>query len=356
MSRNTIQQASAVMQDPRWQDVQLRQRQANSHFVYAVTTTGIYCRPGCAARLPKPENVIFFADADAAEQAGYRACLRCKPRQSSLGQQQAELIAAACRRIQQAELPLSLQQLAGAANMSSYHFHRLFKTMTGLTPKEYARANRQQRLQQMLETSDSVTEALYAAGYQSSSRFYAEAVQLLGMTAGEYRAGAPKAQIRFAIGQCSLGAILVAQSEKGVCAVLLGDDPQSLLQELQDQFPHATLLGAHQEFEQLIAQLVGLVEQPQHGLCLPLDIQGTAFQQRVWRALQQIPPGETLSYSEVAARIASPQAARAVASACAANCLALLIPCHRVVRQDGQAGGYRWGIARKQTLLDREKQ
>jgi len=354
-SRKQLQHAACIVSDPRWQDVLQRNSQADGCFVYAVSTTGVYCRPSCPARLPQPQNVHFFEHCDAAEQAGYRACLRCTPRQDSPRQRQMAVIAAACQFIAEADGTPDLQQLADQAGMSRFHFHRLFKTCTGLTPRGYAMAARQQRLQQQLHAATSITSAIYAAGYQSSSHFYAESTQILGMTPSAYRAGGDKAVIRFAIGQCSLGAILVAHSEKGLCAILLDDQPDLLLQQLQDQFPRASLIGADADFEQHVALVIGLIDDPRQGLQLPLDIRGTAFQQRVWQALCDIPPGQTLSYSEVAARIGSPGAVRAVARACAANTLAVAIPCHRVVRQDGQPSGYRWGLERKQALLDKEK-
>ena len=354
-SRKQQQHAERISHDPRWQDVLQRNPDADERFVYGVASTGVYCRASCPARQPKPHNVHFFADCTAAEQAGYRPCLRCTPHQQSPRQRQAALIESACKRIAAAEQIPDLQLLADEAGMSRYHFHRLFKAATGLTPRGYAMAARQQRLQQQLGSAASITTAIYAAGYQSSSRFYAESAQLLGMTPRNYRAGGKQAVIHFAIGQCSLGAILVAQSDKGICAILLGEQPERLLQQLQDQFPQAQLIGADHDFEQQVALVIGLIDNPRQGLPLPLDIRGTAFQQRVWQALRDIPPGQTLSYSALAARIGSPSAVRAVAQACAANVLAVAIPCHRVVRQDGQLSGYRWGIARKQALLDKEQ-
>lgn len=232
--------------------------------------------------------------------------------------------------------------------------HRIFKAETGVTPKAYAAAHRGQKVRAHLASSASVTEAIYAAGYNSNGRFYEGANQLLGMTPKNFRAGGSNTQIRFAVGECSLGAILVAASERGVCAILLGDDPQALLLDLQDRFLNAELMGGDADFELQVAQVVGFVEMPQYGLDLPLDVRGTAFQQRVWQALLDIPAGSTASYSEIAQRIGAPKSARAVAGACAANALAVAIPCHRVVRNDGGLSGYRWGIERKRTLLERE--
>lgn len=354
-SSSTQQKASSIAQDPRWQLVLQRSTTADGRFVYAVRTTGIYCRASCPSRQPKPENVIFFADGLAAQAAGFRPCLRCTPDQASPQQRQADLIVKACQHISMLDGTPSLQALASEAGMSPYHFHRLFKKTTGLTPRAYAMAIRHQKLQQKLATATSITDAIYDAGYQSSSRFYAESTQRLGMTPRNFRAGGSQTSIYFAIGQCSLGAILVAQSQLGICAILLGDDPAILLQQLQDQFPQAELHGDEQAFEQQMATVIALIDNPRLGLELPLDIRGTAFQQRVWQALRDIPPGQTMSYAELAAKIGQPSAVRAVARACAANTLAVAIPCHRVIRQNGELSGYRWGLARKQALLKREE-
>lgn len=265
-------------------------------------------------------------------------------------------VAAACRRIEQAETPPPLAALARAAGLSPHHFHRVFKAVTGLTPKAYVQAHRGKALRAALARPGAkVVEAAFDAGFNASSRFYDSAEALLGMRPSQYRDGGAQARIAFAVAQCSLGALLVARSQQGLCAIALGDDPDALLRELQDRFPRAELVGGDAAFEQLVAQVVGFVEAPRLGLDLPLDIRGTAFQQRVWEALRKIPAGETVSYAEIAARIGSPRAVRAVARACAANVLAVAIPCHRVVRSDGGLSGYRWGIARKQALLARER-
>ncbi|MGG4605010.1 methylated-DNA--[protein]-cysteine S-methyltransferase [Paenalcaligenes sp. Me131] len=266
------------------------------------------------------------------------------------------LIAEACRQLQTLDPAPSLAELAASAGLSSYHFHRVFKAETGLTPKAYAAACRAQRLRTALQDpKHSVTDAIYEAGFNSNSRFYEQSQQLLGMPAKNYKTGGAGSDIRFALGQCSLGAIAVAQSQHGVCAILLDDDPQTVLQQLQDLFPNAQLIGDDPDFDALVAHVVGAIEQPNIGIHLPLDIQGTAFQERVWQALREIPPGRTISYSELAQRIGSPKAVRAVANACGANKLAFAIPCHRVVRSSGELGGYRWGLARKQQLLQREQ-
>ncbi|HEX5683211.1 MAG TPA: bifunctional DNA-binding transcriptional regulator/O6-methylguanine-DNA methyltransferase Ada [Ideonella sp.] len=356
MSTKSELRAAATVADPRWVAVASRDSRADGRFVYSVRTTGVYCRPSCPARSARPENVAFHASTADAERAGFRPCRRCKPDQAGPATQQAAMVAELCRYIDQAERPPRLEDLAERAGLSTFHLHRVFKAITGLTPKAYADAQRAQRLRRELEAGSSVTEAIYGAGYNSGSRFYAQADQVLGMTASRFRAGGTDTDIRFAIGQCSLGAILVARSERGVCAILLGDDPQALARELQDRFPNAQLIGGDVDFERMVAQVVGFIEAPQLGLDLPLDVRGTAFQQRVWQALRDIPPGRTLSYAEVAERIGAPTAVRAVAQACGANALAVAIPCHRVVRSDGSLSGYRWGVERKRSLLEREAQ
>jgi len=354
MSRRIEARAAATAADPRWAAVQARDVTADGAFCYAVRTTGVYCRPSCAARTPRPENVEFFATAGEAVRAGYRACRRCSPDGPSLSQQHAETVAGLCRLIEQAEAPPTLDELARSANMSAFHLHRIFKAVTGATPRAYAKACRAARMRAKLDGSTSVTDALYAAGYGSSGRFYEDAGRTLGMTAGSYRAGGARQQIRFAVGQCSLGAILVASTARGVCAILIGDDPDALVRDLQDRFPRAELIGGDAEYERVVATVVGFVEAPKLGLDLPLDVRGTAFQMRVWQALQEIPAGATASYTEIARRIGAPAAVRAVAGACAANSLAVAIPCHRVVRSDGGLSGYRWGVERKRLLLARE--
>jgi len=340
--------------DPRWAAVVARDRAADGDFYYSVKTTGVYCRPSCAARLANPRNVRFHPTPADAERAGFRPCKRCKPGQPSLEEQHAGKVAESCRAIEAAEETPTLAALASAAGLSPYHFHRVFKAVTGLTPKDYATAHRTRRVQAELRRSDTVTQAIYDAGFNSGGRFYANSDAMLGMTPRDFRAGGTNMDIQFAVGQCSLGAILVAKSAKGVCAILLGDDPDALVRDLQDRFPRAGLTGGDAGFEAMVATVVGFVEAPRIGFDLPLDVRGTAFQQRVWQALQGIPAGETASYTDVARRIGLPKAVRAVAAACAANALAVAIPCHRVVRSDGALSGYRWGVARKRSLLERE--
>jgi AraC family transcriptional regulator of adaptative response/methylated-DNA-[protein]-cysteine methyltransferase len=354
MSKSSEQSAAATMRDPRWTAVVTRDPGADGTFFYAVRTTGVYCQPSCGARTANPENVEFHATAADAERAGYHPCKRCKPDQPPAQIRHAALVADLCRLIENAEQMPRLDELAEHAGMSRYHLHRVFKTVTGLTPREYAAAHRAKRVRDGLDERGTVTDAIYGAGYNSSGRFYAQSDQILGMTPTDYRAGGTNAVIRFAVGECSLGSILVAASERGVCAILLGDDPDALTRDLQDRFPQASLVGGDAGFERLVANVVGVVEAPGLGLELPLDLRGTAFQQRVWKALREIPAGETVSYTELAKRIGAPKAVRAVARACAANALAVAIPCHRVVRNDGGLSGYRWGVERKRALLDRE--
>lgn len=346
--------AAATEKDRRWASIVARDPKADGTFYYSVETTGVYCRPSCAARLARPENVRFHETSEDAEKAGFRPCKRCKPNQPSLIERHAATVAEACRLMETSEEAPSLEQLADHAGLSTYHFHRVFKAITGLTPKEYAAAHRAKRLRNRLGQSGTVTEAIYDAGYNSNGRFYATSNEVLGMTPSEYRAGGTRTDKRFAVGECSLGSILVAQSERGICAIFLGDDPGALTRDLQKQFPQANLIGGDLAFEQLVSRVVGFVEAPALGLDLPLDVRGTAFQQRVWQALRRIPAGSTASYADIARRIGSPKSVRAVAHACGANALAVAIPCHRVVRNDGALSGYRWGVERKKTLLERE--
>ena len=345
----------ATAHDPRWVAVAARDRRADGAFYYSVDTTGVYCRPSCGSRRANPKNVRFHRTTAEAERAGFRACRRCKPDQPPLEQLHAATVAAICRVIEAAEKTPSLAVLARRAGLSPYHFHRVFKAVTGVTPRAYAAARRTTRVRNELEKrSKTVTEAIYAAGFNSGGRFYETSNQLLGMTPTDYRAGGAETEMHFAVGECSLGSILVAQSAKGVCAILLGDDPDALVRDLQDRFPRAVLVGGDVAFERTVARVIGFVEAPALGLDLPLDVRGTAFQQRVWQALREIPVGSTASYTEIAKRIGAPHGARAVAQACGANALAVAIPCHRVVRTDGSLSGYRWGVERKRTLLTRE--
>ena len=353
-AKHTAEAAMSILDDPRWVALVARDAGADGTFLYSVKTTGVYCRPSCGARAPRPENVAFHASCDAAERAGFRPCRRCKPEQASAAERAAAHVAAMCRAIQRSETPPTLPQLARQVGLSPFHAHRLFKASTGITPRAYYAAQRSERMRAELREAGSVTQAIYGAGYGSAGRFYAQATARLGMTPSRFKAGGASEKIRFALGECSLGAILVAATARGICAISLGEEPQALLHELERQFPQAELLGADAEFESLVAQVVGLVEQPDRAARLPLDIRGTAFQERVWQALRRIPAGKRWTYRQLAERIGQPNAVRAVASACAANRLAVAIPCHRVVRADSSLSGYRWGVERKRELLRRE--
>jgi AraC family transcriptional regulator of adaptative response/methylated-DNA-[protein]-cysteine methyltransferase len=340
--------------DARWDAVAARDASFDGQFYYSVETTGVYCRPSCAARLAKRSNVRFHDTREDAERAGYRPCKRCKPDQPSLDQLHAERIARACRLIETAEEAPKLDVLAETVGLSPYHFHRLFKQAVGVTPKAYATAHRHKRVRAELASSGTVTAAIYDAGFNSNGRFYATSSEMLGMTPSDFRAGGEGTEMRFAIGECSLGSILVAATGKGISAIMLGDDPEDLIKELQDRFPRAEFIGGDKAFEQLTAKVIGFVENPAKGLDLPLDVQGTAFQHRVWDALRRIPAGSTATYSEIAEAIGAPKSARAVARACATNHIAVAIPCHRVVRISGALSGYYWGVERKRALLAKE--
>lgn len=351
--KNKIEK-SYLTDGDRWNAVIHRDKDAADAFVYSVKTTGVYCRPSCPARLARRGNVAFHPTPKDAERAGFRACRRCRPNGPSAHAKQAAIIAKACKLIVDAEELLSLDSLAQAVGMSPWHFHRVFKSMTGLTPKAYAAAHRAKRMHQELARRGTVTSAIYSAGFNSNGRFYAESNQRLGMKPKQFKAGGYGAAIRFAVGECSLGSILVAASDVGICSIAIADDPDTLVKELQDRFPSAELIGRDRRFERMVARVVAFVENPSAGLELPLHVQGTAFQQRVWKALCEIPCGSTRTYSELAQKLGQPNATRAVAGACAANPLAVAIPCHRVVRTDGSLSGYRWGVERKSKLLHLE--
>ena len=341
--------------DSRWTAVVGRDAKFDGQFVYAVKTTGVYCRPTCPSRRPEPANVIIYDTCEDAEGAGFRACRRCRPRQATLTQQHAAVVAAACRHIERADGDMRLKSVAASLGMSPFHFHRVFKSITGLTPKAYGDAHRAARIRnELTDSGNSVTAAIYSAGFNSNSRFYGKSNGILGMTPTVFRSGGAGVDIKFAVGECSLGCVLVAASAKGVCAILLGDDPDQLTRDLQDRFPKANLAGGDAEFDEIVAKVVGFVEAPALGLDLPLDVRGTAFQQRVWQGLRDVPAGKTVSYAELARQIGAPKAIRAVGQACGANNVAVAIPCHRVVRTDGSPSGYRWGVARKLALLGKE--
>jgi AraC family transcriptional regulator, regulatory protein of adaptative response / methylated-DNA-[protein]-cysteine methyltransferase len=347
---------AASQQDPRWAALIARDPQADGTFFYAVRTTGVYCRPSCPSRRALPRNVSFHATAAEAERAGFRACKRCRPGGPTPADRHARIVARICRYIENAPRIPTLRELARRANLSPYHFHRIFSAVAGLSPRAYALAQRTRRVRAALQRGQPVTAAIYDAGFGSGGRFYEKAGALLGMTPRTFRAGGAATDIHFALGRCRLGHVLVARSARGICAILLGDEPERLLQDLQARFPRANLIGGDAGFDRWVAQVVGFVDAPAVGLGLPLDVRGTAFQQRVWQALSRIPPGSTASYAEIAHRIGAPGSARAVARACAANALAVAIPCHRVVRQDGALSGYRWGVERKRALLLAERQ
>ncbi|KAA0971649.1 bifunctional DNA-binding transcriptional regulator/O6-methylguanine-DNA methyltransferase Ada [Aureimonas fodinaquatilis] len=351
----TIQSSIDQEQERRFLAVEKRDSSADGQFIYAVRTTGIYCRPSCPSRTANRSNLVFFADGAQARKAGFRPCQRCAPDAVSARSERSAIIERACRQIETELEASDLAALAQASGFSPAYFHRLFKAATGMTPKTYVTACRARRIRAELADGDSsVTTAIYAAGYNSSSRFYEKADKMLGMQPKAFKNGGENTDIHFAVGQCSLGSILVGRSSVGICTITLGDDPEQLVHDLERRFPNARLTGGDEDFEKLVAQVIGFVEAPGIGLDLPLDIRGTAFQQRVWQALQAIPAGETASYAQIAARMGLPKSTRAVAGACAANAIAVAIPCHRVVRSDGSLSGYRWGVERKRELLARE--
>jgi AraC family transcriptional regulator of adaptative response/methylated-DNA-[protein]-cysteine methyltransferase len=339
----------------RWGAVVRRDWDMDGQFVYAVRTTGVYCRPSCASRPKRREHVRFYTDATQAEAAGFRACLRCAPNGISPTERRVALVEAACRRLADVNEVSDLDSLARAAGISRFHFHRVFKAVTGITPRAYAAERRAERVRGALGTAGSVTEAIYGAGFNASSRFYAEAPAALGMTPSRYRAEGRSERIRFAVARCALGTVLVATSERGVCAILLGDEPAALEQDLRRRFARADLLQADAALASVVASVIAWIDRGTQASFLSLDMRGTVFQRRVWAALADIPEGRTATYAEVAAAVGRPGAARAVAGACATNALAVAVPCHRVVRSDGSVAGYRWGVARKHALLTQER-
>lgn len=340
--------------DERWEQIIQRMPQEGEAFRFGVVTTGVYCRIGCSSRQPRRKNVRPFASWQQAEAAGFRACKRCTPRRQRAPEPYKQAVLAACRILEEAETAPTLEALAGQVGFSPYHFHRIFKEALGVTPYQYYQQKRQQRLRSELQEGAPVAQAQYEAGYGSSSRLYASAPQELGMQPGRYREGGRGLTIRYALAASELGWVLAAASPQGLCALHLGPQPEALVQALQAEFPQAEKVTHDPEFEDWVQIVVAFVEDPGAGLDLPLDIRGTAFQRQVWQALREIPAGQTASYGEVARRIGKPQAARAVAQACAANRLAVAVPCHRVLRQNGELGGYRWGLAIKRDLLARE--
>ncbi len=350
MSRSTtVRDRSAK----RWAAVVARDAAAGQ-FVYAVRTTGIFCRPGCASRLPRRENVAFFDTPAEALAAGYRPCRRCRPGENSASDPQTARVVRACRFIEASGGSARLPAVAAHVSLSARQLHRLFLDRLGVTPREYAAGRRVQSLQAELANGRPVTRAIHAAGYGSAGRCYAEGQRVLGMTPKQYRDRGRGAAIRFAVTECALGRVMVAVTERGVCRIALGDGDAALRSELLARFPEARQVTRDADFGRLLRAVVKFIDRPLHECPFPLDIRGTAFQRRVWQALQLVAPGETRTYGELAAAVGQPGAARAVGAACAANPLAVAVPCHRAVRADGKLGGYRWGVRRKAALLQRE--
>lgn len=345
----------ATARDPRWPRILARDPAADGIFWYSVLTTGVFCRPSCPSRAARPENVLIHASLAEARATGFRPCRRCRPEAAGLAAAADPRVVAACRMIAAAGTVPALSALAAAAGLSPTHFHRLFKAATGVSPRAYGAALRRGRVGAALARAATVTDAIHAAGFGSSGRFYEGSTAMLGMTPSRYRAGGAGEALRVAVAPCSLGRVLVAASDKGIAAILLGDADEALRAELGRRFPHARFVEGNAAFAAQVEAVVALVDAPDTAAILPLDIRGTAFQQRVWAALRAIPPGRTMSYAELAAAIGAPTASRAVAGACAANAHAVAIPCHRVVRGDGTLSGYRWGVPRKAALLAREK-
>jgi len=350
---------TATADDPRWDAIVRRDPAAEGKFLSSVATTGVYCRPSCGARRPRVEHVAFHDNAGAAEREGFRPCKRCEPHLPPRRERQVTQVAALCRfieaRVRDEGASPSVADLAAEAGWSASHTQRTFKAVMGMTPKAFVEACRAERMRDELKQAESVTDAIYASGFGSSSRFYDHADDALGMTPRAFRAGGAQETVRFALGQCSLGAILVAATERGVCALYLDDDPAALVRELERSFPAAELVAHDERFDRWVAIAVSLVDRPHDDAPqLPLDIRGTAFQRRVWDALRRIPPGATASYAEIAERIGAPRSSRAVGRACATNQVAVAIPCHRVVRSDGSLSGYRWGLEKKRRLLELE--
>jgi len=340
--------------ETRWRAVVARQPIVTRPFFYGVTTTGIFCRPGCPSRRPNRRNVVFFDTVAAARAAGYRPCKRCRP-DADPDAPIRERVSRACHRLAIEEVEPSLADLAAEAGVSPAHFQRLFKTAVGVSPKAYAQAARVARFRAALETGASVTAAIYEAGFSGPARAHAATRDHLGMTPSALKAGGAGETIRYALADSALGRVLVATTVRGLCDIAFGDGDAALLDGLRARYPKARLEPADAAFAGTVAAVLALIEWPARGLDVPLDIQGTVFQRQVWAVLRTIPAGETLSYAEVAARLGRPTATRAVAGACAANRLAVAVPCHRVVAADGRVSGYRWGPDRKRALLDLEK-
>jgi AraC family transcriptional regulator of adaptative response/methylated-DNA-[protein]-cysteine methyltransferase len=350
-----VAKQTTIENDPRWRLVRMRDASADGSFFYSVKTTGVYCKPSCASRTALPRNVEFHATTDDAEHAGFRPCKRCQPTAPARAQRDKQMIATLCHWLAAQTKTPTLDELAAHAGVSKFHLQRMFKQITGVTPKAYAAALKRKQLPATITRAASVTDAIYASGHSSAGQFYASSNGVLGMTPTALRRGGATIHIQVAVTRCSLGSVLVAVTERGVCAILLGDADDELRIDLAARFPKATLVdGSTTAFRHLVQQVVALVDKPVADPSLPLDIQGTAFQQRVWLALRAIPLGTTVSYQQLANAIGAPTAARAVATACAANAIAVAIPCHRVVRSSGELSGYRWGVERKRALLTSE--
>ncbi len=345
-----------ITDETRWQAVAANDAAADGVFYYAVTSTGVYCRPSCSSRLPRRSNVEYFTRCADAEEKGFRPCKRCKPGSLSKEEEARDIIISACRIIEAAERQPKLADLASQVNLSPYHFHRLFKKIVGVTPKQYAKRHLAAQFQKDLNTSPSITDAIYSAGFSSSGSAYDKEQDQLAMKPKDYRKGGGGLQIQYGCGHCYLGWVIVAATDRGICAIEFGDDKASLPEKIQERFPKASLTKAGSSFDHLLREVIAFIKAPKETFQLPLDIQGTAFQQRVWHILKQIKPGETLSYSDVARKLGKPDAYRAVATACGSNKIAVVIPCHRVISKGGKVSGYRWGSDRKKKLLDCEKE
>lgn len=343
--------------ESQWQAVLAKDTRFDGQFVFAVSSTGIYCRPSCPARRPRRDRVSFFPLPEAAEQSGFRACKRCHPRQASLTDAQVEMVQRACRLIEGSlEEMMNLETLGNHLGLSSFHLQRTFKNIMGVTPRDYAEICRTSRFKSGVRRGDTVTNAMYDAGYGSSSRLYERANSELGMTPATYSRGGRDVQIDYATAKSPLGCLLVAATNRGLCAVRLGDTVNALEADLKEEFAAAQIHKSKGTLDNSVKQIVAHLEGKQPHLSLPLDIRATAFQRQVWQALQSIPYGATRSYGDVAKAIGQPKAVRAVARACATNPVALVIPCHRVIREDKSLGGYRWGIERKKRLLAKESE
>ena len=353
----TTREVRSIEEEVCWQAIKDRDARFNSIVFYGVKTTGIYCKPACPSRRPRRDRVVFFRSYEAAESQGFRACLRCRPRESSIRDSRVEMVFRVCRVIEaESEKSLSLADLAIELGLSPHHLQRTFKSITGITPRQYAAALKLKQFKSLVQDGADVTDAIYAAGYGSSSRLYEKATERLGMTPSSYRRGGKGMNISYTVVDCHLGRMLVAATERGVCSVQFGDKDEELAAALETEYRAASIVRDGAGLENHISAILSHLEGSLPSLDLPLDLQATAFQLLVWEELRRIPYGATRSYAQIAASLGQPSATRAVARACATNPVALVTPCHRVVRSDGSLSGYRWGVERKQALLDREKQ